>query len=199
MTQYNVIWYDITCREVALSRGFDDVAAEARAEWNKYVLYLRPHTTPHSTVQDIIFHHAAWPCPVLTWLALPCPAKCWICIDREISNIFTCLALSKKFPSLLWPLQYSLPHYSSSLTVDHSDIWTSSSPSLTFIHDDDDDCRLLKRVDVVDFGPLTESAVRHLTIFYTGKVARSVHAKMEGTPLLLGLRELSKKQSRYTT
>ena len=28
----------MTHREVALSRGFDNVAAEARAEWNKYVL-----------------------------------------------------------------------------------------------------------------------------------------------------------------
>ena len=30
--------------------------------------------------------------------------------------------------------------------------------------------RLLRRVDVVDIGPLTESTVRHLTVFYTGMI-----------------------------
>ena len=44
-----MVRHGITYREVELSRGFDDVAAEARAEWNKYVQCRTSHHTLYCT------------------------------------------------------------------------------------------------------------------------------------------------------
>jgi hypothetical protein len=41
--------------------------------------------------------------------------------------------------------------------------------------------RMLRRVDVVDFGPLTESATRHLGVFYTGeKPSPLIYTQLQG-------------------
>jgi hypothetical protein len=63
----DTVRYGITYREVELSRGFDDVAAEARAEWNKYVQCRRSHLTLYCTS----LHYTILYCTILCYSTSP--------------------------------------------------------------------------------------------------------------------------------